>query len=160
MVLYTAGYFGAVSCSDNGADGGVERELEAVQNGVQHHRVGPKRRDVPAGPVQTRAARVGSHEDHRDVAGDRPGAGRKLSGGAHGLALSASSHAHQRLHRQPGRLRPDGDAVLHLGAPGPAAVRGMGAWRFLLRHQHLCTRSALYCGLRYRNPVCFSYNLY
>jgi len=42
---------------------------------------------------------------------------RQLPGGDDGLALSSSAHTDQCLHRQSGRLRYHGHALVYLGAP-------------------------------------------
>ena len=77
-----------------------------------------ERSDVPSVCLQGSDVNGGGWKDQRDVTGNNTGAGRKLSGGDDRLALSPSTHADQRLHRQPGRVRPDGHSVVHLGSPG------------------------------------------
>jgi len=81
-------------------------------------RAGHERCDLPPGRLQECDVSGRSWKDHHDVTGNGDGVAWKLSGRDDGLALSASPHPDQRLHRQPGRLRPNGHPVLHLGSPG------------------------------------------
>ena len=56
------------------------------------------------------------------------------------VAEQEAADPDQLLHRQPRRVRPDGDVLLFLGAPGRQSVGGLGARRLLLQVQQLLAR--------------------
>jgi len=83
---------------------------------------GHERCALPQAVLQDSDVIGSSWEGQHHVSGDAAGADWKLPRRGDRLALSTSSHADQRLHRQPRRLRPHGYSVLYLGSPGRTSI--------------------------------------